>query len=147
MTSDEKNLALANALEPILTCCGLNPSTATETQDDRTIAKMIRLSQKWGYSGLRMVNLFAFRATDPKEMLAAEDPVGPENSVDFLAAESVDFLCAWGADGNHRGRSVQVLAAIRIRFPNVKTYALKVNQNGSPAHPLYLPESLTMKEY
>jgi hypothetical protein len=58
---------------------GLNPSTADEKEDDPTIKRCINYSKKWGYGGLCMVNLFAFRATDPSDLKAFHEPIGLEN--------------------------------------------------------------------
>lgn len=125
---------------PSLTCCGLNPSVATETADDRTIAKMIRLAKRWGHGSLTMLNLFAFRSTNPKVMMRAEDPVGPENTPEFMVSKcGRDFLCAWGKDGNFNGRADFVTAALRRRGQPL--FYLRMNGDGSPAHPLYLPET------
>ncbi len=58
---------------------GLNPSTADETTDDPTIRRCMGYARDWGCSGLYMLNLFAVRATDPKDMLADLNPVGADN--------------------------------------------------------------------
>src|ERR1019366_6557448 len=58
---------------------GLNPSTADETEDDPTIRRCTDYAQRWGYSGLCMTNLFAYRATLPQDMRGAPDPVGEGN--------------------------------------------------------------------
>jgi hypothetical protein len=81
-----------------------------------------------------MVNLFAFRATQPKDMLAAADPIGPENDATLvrLAASAGIIIAAWGNDGGHLGRDRAVMAIL----PDL--HALKRNKDGSPAHPLYL---------
>ncbi len=58
---------------------GLNPSTADETKNDPTVRKCIGFAKRWGYDGLCMTNLFAFRATDPGAMLKDLAPIGPDN--------------------------------------------------------------------
>ena len=58
---------------------GLNPSTADETTNDPTVRRCIGFSRRWGFAGLEMLNLFAFRATDPRVMLRAFNPVGARN--------------------------------------------------------------------
>ena len=65
---------------PMVMFVGLNPSTADETQDDPTIRRCIDFAKRWGYGGLYMLNIFAFRATNPKDMKAAADPVGPDRA-------------------------------------------------------------------
>lgn len=69
---------------------GLNPSTADETRDDPTIRRCIGFAKLWGYGALCMTNLFAFRATKPRDMRQAADPIGPENMA-LLPPEIVDW--------------------------------------------------------
>lgn len=118
---------------------GLNPSTADERHDDPTIRKCVAYAKRWGFGGLCMVNLFAFRATQPRDMMAAEDPIGPKNDEVLLAlSRSAGIvIAAWGKDGSYKDRARQVMALL----PNL--YCLKQNKDGSPAHPLYLRGDLT----
>ena len=118
---------------------GLNPSTADETRDDPTIRRCIAFAKAWGYGGLCMTNLFAFRATDPKNMKAIADPVGRENDAHLLAlAEGAGvIIAAWGANGTHKGRDKEV----RKLLPTL--YCLAQTKGGHPGHPLYLPKTLT----
>lgn len=80
-----------------------------------------------------MGNLFAYRATDPADMMTAKHPVGDDNDMWLrkLAKEAEIIIAAWGNDGAYMGRSRQVLKLI----PNL--YCLKINKSGEPAHPLY----------
>ncbi|HYZ72598.1 MAG TPA: DUF1643 domain-containing protein, partial [Chthoniobacterales bacterium] len=64
---------------------GLNPSTADEVTLDQTLAAVCRYSIKWGFSEVVMLNLFAFRATDPRDLKRASDPIGPDNDEHLLA--------------------------------------------------------------
>ena len=77
---------------------GLNPSTADETNDDPTIRRCIAFAREWGYARLHMANLFAFRATEPRDMMNASDPIGPENDKHLLtlANDSILTVAAWG---------------------------------------------------
>ena len=77
---------------------GLNPSTADESIDDPTVRRCIRFAKGWGYTGMYMLNAFAYRATDPREMKKQADPLGPMNR-DYLAqmAKVSDLVVvAWG---------------------------------------------------
>jgi hypothetical protein len=117
---------------------GLNPSTADETFDDPTIRRCVGFARSWGYDGLCMANLFAFRATDPAEMLSQADPVGEENDrylVECAAGAGV-VVTAWGVCGVHRGRDLEV----RALLPDL--HYLKLTKDGHPSHPLYLPGNL-----
>ena len=114
---------------------GLNPSTADETTDDNTSRRCIRFASDWGYGGLCMANLFAFRATKPKDMKAAADPIGPENDrwLKQLAGNAGIVIAAWGNSGAFLGRSL----VVRQTIPNL--HCLALNKSGEPVHPLYQP--------
>jgi hypothetical protein len=118
---------------------GLNPSTADETTDDPTIRKCRGFAERWGFARMAMVNLFALRATDPRVMKKHPEPVGPENDIHLVnIAINCDLLVfAWGKDGRHRGRDREVVALLH----SASARALRLNGDGSPAHPLYQPYS------
>ena len=117
---------------------GLNPSTADETADDPTIRRCVAYSKSWGYSRLCMTNLFAYRATQPADMMAAADPVGPANNVWLreLAKGAAVVVAAWGVHGTFRGRH----SAVRDLLPGL--HYLQLTKDGHPGHPLYLPKTL-----
>jgi hypothetical protein len=117
---------------------GLNPSTADETKDDPTIRRCISFARDWGYSGLCVTNLFAFRATKPVDMMKAADPVGPDNDYWLCnTASKADLVvAAWGIHGTFAGRH-QVVCQMLPRF----SY-LRLTKEGYPGHPLYLPKTL-----
>ena len=114
----------------------LNPSTADENQLDPTLRRIRDFSATWGYSFFVMLNLFAWRATQPADMKRTTDPIGPDN--DRLIAHwsgRVDrVMLGWGEHGAHLGRDQQVLAYLDRR----KTYCLERNASGQPKHPLYV---------
>lgn len=117
---------------------GLNPSTADETEDDPTIRRCIGFAKAWGYAGLCMTNLFAYRATKRADMLAATEPVGQDNNTHLIAnaTEAGVIVAAWGANGAYRGRDVEV----RSLLPAL--HCLQLTKGGHPGHPLYLPKTL-----
>lgn len=132
---------------PQLTVVMLNPSTADAAKDDPTIRRVIGFAKSIGAGSLQVLNLFAIRATDPRAMLAAEDPVGPQND-DHLAIElkmAKDegrfVLAAWGAHGGHRGRDFHVLHKL---VDGVEWRCLGRTHQGHPRHPLYVPKSQQM---
>lgn len=118
---------------------GLNPSTADHRQDDPTIRRCMGFARDWGYSGLCVANLFAFRATYPQDLKAAADPVGPANNrwLRRLLGEADIAIAAWGNDGQFMARSTAV------RTMSDRWQLLRLNHSGEPAHPLYLPATLT----
>jgi hypothetical protein len=118
---------------------GLNPSTADETADDPTLRRCIAFARAWGYGALCMTNLFAFRATDPLDMMAAPDPIGEGNNEALKRCHAEASVCvaAWGIGGKHMDRDKAVCAML----PALQ--CLRRTKDGSPAHPLYLPANLT----
>lgn len=120
----------------------LNPSTADETIDDPTIRRCCGFVRDWGYKWFCMLNLFAFRATDPRDMINEVEPVGLENDRILLeiASKAGLVVAAWGVHGtlNHRCNIVSgLLEAHRVRL-----YCLGKTKEGHPKHPLYLPANL-----
>lgn len=118
---------------------GLNPSTADEINDDPTIRRCVAFAKAWGYAGLCMANLFAYRATNPRDMKVAADPVGPDNDAHLcrLGQRAGVIVAAWGVNGMHKGRAAQV----RKLLPAL--HCLALTKDGHPGHPLYLPGTLT----
>jgi hypothetical protein len=116
----------------------LNPSTATEAQNDPTVERCERRARALGFGAFRVCNIFAFRATDPRVMRAAPDPVGPLN--DASIADSVAWadqvICAWGTHGAHLGRGAQVEAL--LRDTGAALWHLGLTKDGHPKHPLYI---------
>lgn len=116
----------------------LNPSTATETQNDPTVERCERRSRALGCGAFRVTNIFAWRDTDPRRMRAAMDPVGPGNDAAIIdSALWADLiLCAWGTHGAHLGRGAQVAAL--LRGTGQPLYHLGLAKAGEPKHPLYI---------
>jgi hypothetical protein len=124
--------------KPYAMIIGLNPSTADEVENDPTITRCINFAKSWGYGGVCMANLFAYRATEPSVMKSQKDPVGAENDMWLtdLAQNAGIVVAAWGNDGSHFKRS----SVVKDLIPNL--HYLKMNKSGEPAHPLYLKGDL-----
>jgi hypothetical protein len=117
----------------------LNPSTADAEKDDPTIRKVVGFSKRWGAGGLVVVNLFAYRSTDPKKLLKHYDPVGPGNDAAIERwSKGRRVIAAWGANARvigERDQWVQDMALFDV--PLVE--CLKLSSDGYPWHPLYVP--------
>lgn len=114
----------------------LNPSVANADLDDPTIRRCVGFARAWGWGRLVVVNLFAYRATDPKELKAAVDPVGPENDRHIReAVADRPVVCAWGGGGGFVGRDRAVLRL--LREAGVEPMCLRLSGGGHPWHPLY----------
>lgn len=125
----------------------LNPSTADAKKDDPTIRSCLRLAKPRAGS-LRVVNMFAFRATDQKQLLLARDPIGPENDryIREAVAKSTFVIPAWGREKlNYRSRA----AAVRRLLEEIGKPVLCFGETkaGCPKHPLYLPSRTQLKDY
>jgi len=116
----------------------LNPSTATEVQNDPTVERCERRARTLGFGAFRVCNIFAWRATDPRDMRAQNDPVGPEN--DAVILEGSDWadtiVCAWGTHGEHRARGPEV--GRLLRDTGLPLMHLGLSKAGHPKHPLYI---------
>ena len=134
-----------NELRPTVCWVLLNPSTANATEDDPTLRKVVGFSAQWGFGAAVVVNLFAWRSTDPKGIPAMGDvAVGPENNEHIRAAVAecgVAVVVGWGSE-RMRGRD----RAVRKLLPE-RVYAVKLNADGSPQHPLYVPYSSPLVLY
>jgi hypothetical protein len=122
---------------------GLNPSTADETADDPTVRRCVGFARKWGYGGLVLINLFAFRSTDPKRLNDVADPVGPQNDTTIRRCcdRSSCVVAAWGAQGTLMERDRRVLELLS------EPLCLGVTKSGSPRHPLYLAASTRLRRF
>ncbi|MBI6630115.1 DUF1643 domain-containing protein [Pontibaca salina] len=119
----------------------LNPSTATEMQNDPTVERCERRARTLGFGAFRVTNIFAWRDTDPRAMRAAADPVGPANDAAIL--DGLDWaeqtIAAWGTHGAHLDRGPQI--ADLLHQSGKPIYHLGLSKAGHPKHPLYLPYS------
>ncbi|MGP9788393.1 DUF1643 domain-containing protein [Roseinatronobacter sp. NSM] len=116
----------------------LNPSTATEVQNDPTVERCERRARALGFGAFRVCNIFAFRATDPRVMRAAPDPVGPLNNAAIAqsAPWADQIICAWGTHGAHMDRGAQVETLLRATGRDL--WHLGLSKAGHPKHPLYI---------
>ena len=116
----------------------LNPSTATEIQNDPTVERCERRARALGFGAFRVTNIFAWRDTDPRAMRKAAEPNGPDNDAAILdAARWADtIVAAWGTHGEHlnRGPTVELL----LRATNLPLHHLGLTKPGHPKHPLYI---------
>ena len=116
----------------------LNPSTATEVQNDPTVERCQRRALALGFGAFRVTNIFAFRATDPRMMRAQPDPIGPANDAAIL--DSLPWadlvLCAWGNHGLHLDRGNKV--AEMLRQAGTPLFHLGLTGQNQPRHPLYV---------
>lgn len=140
-----------NANQPRVTFIMLNPSTADGSTDDPTIRRCIGFAKAWGYGRLHVVNLYAWRATNPRHLLTADDPAGPRNKVYLQHAidQSQLVVAAWGS-------SIAPLVRAGIGRANVAGMArdachplqcLGLTAQGHPRHPLFVRADTPLQAY
>lgn len=162
---------------PMLMVIGLNPSTADESQDDPTIRRCIGYAKLWGFAGIRMLNVFGYRATDPKALRQFEtemyqnrkvgdaaDPYYRHQVMNMKAiSEDADrtvleeggaLLCAWGSHAVLRVNRLDhvkmvrgALHGIERRVDQVPAACLGMNRDGNPKHPLYVAANVVPVGY
>jgi hypothetical protein len=117
----------------------LNPSTADASNDDPTIRRCIGFAKLWGFGSIEVVNLYAFRSTDPAGLPTASDAIGSENDrhIEEACRTAGLIVCAWGTKGGMRAGTV----ALRLSRLGFAMKCLGKTQQGHPKHPLYVPNA------
>ena len=146
---------LWNSKKGVIGWLMLNPSTADANIDDPTIRKCIGFSERWGYGEIQVVNLWAYRSTDPKKLLEIHDPFGPKNweHIDYVCSFCDTIVAAWGNEVIIRRLNKNGLSAfdtvnqIRFRHPHLAIKCLGKSNNGNPYHPLMLPYDTELRDY
>jgi hypothetical protein len=115
----------------------LNPSAADEHKNDPTILRCMGFARAWNFGSMEVVNLFAHRATDYRELFKVSDPIGEENNRFLMQAveRCSTVVLGWGTKGTLLGRDRQVMSLLAGRKD---VYCLGITKNGQPRHPLYV---------
>lgn len=132
-----------------LTFCMLNPSTADHTVDDRTIAWCWDYARRRAFHKLVVVNLFAYRATEPAALMRVPDPIGPRNirTLESVMLESRGpLVCAWGTLPPRLRLHEQTVRRL-IRQSGRQVFALRLTKDGFPGHPLYIRKSTELQPW
>jgi hypothetical protein len=118
----------------------LNPSTADADIDDPTIRRVVNIAKSWGYGGVFVGNLYAFRSTDPKELLYTDNPIGEDNiqHIQSLIGLVEKVIYAWG---NNKKEPKWLYDLVGT------PYCIDVSKKRIPKHPLYLKGELQPKLY
>lgn len=128
----------------------LNPSTADDVEEDQTTKVCIEFAKRWGYGSLQIVNLFAYRATNPADLKKVKDynkMVGEHNYM-FLqnALKRADkIVVAWGEHGKIQKRYVD--ESLTTLFSNFSVYCFWKIANNQPKHPLGVDYKTPLVEY
>ncbi len=126
----------------------LNPSTADDSMDDPTIRKCMKFARRWGYGGITVVNLFAHRSTDPKNLRKVISPIGPENDREIVAmAQGITtIVAAWGSLKRwHSG--IARADVVRKLVEGIRPlHCLGWSDGDYPRHPLYMRDDSPLLE-
>lgn len=125
--------------KPAIAFVMLNPSTADAAEDDPTIRRCIGFANRWGFGELRVYNCFALRTPDPEALCGHEDPFGPDfDTYAVKARECEKVVVAWGTFGTKGKNAARVRIFALQNLQGVELWALAINADGSPRHPLYV---------
>lgn len=133
---------------PILVFVMLNPSKADAQVNDPTIRRCIRFAADNGYGGILVVNVFAYRATDPEDLPLDDDEACGELNCYYTvdAFQDRDVCFAWGASKrvDHQ-MAFDMLRVARTWAKSIK--CLGKTASGAPRHPLYVKASQALEDY
>ncbi len=125
----------------------LNPSCADANQDDPTIRRCIGFSKALKCGRMIVLNLYAYRSPNPRDLAHVDDPVGPENDKYLSKVLTLSgnplVIAAWGANNLHVERSRHVMGLLE----GVPVHCLGLTDEGRPRHPLYLPAKTKLIRY
>ena len=123
----------------------LNPSTADENVFDPTVRRCYGYAKDWGYNAFYVTNIFALRATDPRELYSCHDPVGPTNDqwIRETATYAELVVAAWGTHGKLHERGLKVAEMLQEFEPK----CLGLTKKGHPRHPLYLRKDADLLDF
>ena len=116
----------------------LNPSTANELRNDPTIERCERRAKSLDFGAIRVVNIFAYRATAPSDLKRVKRPVGPKNldAIEEALCWGDTIVAAWGTHGDHRNQGAKIQKL--LLQSNKPIHHLGLTKHGHPRHPLYV---------
>lgn len=128
---------------PHICFCMLNPSTADSSADDATIRRCMGFARSWGGGSISVINLFAYRATSPKELKLISDPVGRWNFcfIHLVSQQASINVAAWGSQGVQLHQNIHVLPLLK------NPLCLGLTKAGHPKHPLYVSADTQLRPY
>jgi len=128
----------------------LNPSKANATEPDQTITRCTNFARAWGYGTMEVVNLFAFKSTDPAGLWKVKKPVGKRNDsfIRDAVSRADQVILAWSGevakDPEFKRRAACVM---RMVCKIARPYHLGFTKTREPRHPRVLPKSATPKRW
>lgn len=140
---------------PQMVICGVNPANASEDDNDHTVTRGMFYARRERCGAVYFVNPFAIVTEDPLVMKAHSHPIEPRDDVgrcNRAILEALDgaavFVAAWGTNGTHRGRDVEVLTLVRDAVSGkVPVKCFGTTKDGSPRHPARLGNNVPLIDY
>ena len=141
---------------------GLNPSLSDYDFLDNTTKKIIRISEKYNYGKIKLINLFGLISRSPELLLKHNDPIGNLNNyiIDLSLkywSKSIycDLWVGWGNKGSLFKRDQEIknvlkkYTLIKKKTFNKPVYPLTIKKTKSnhPVHPLYCLDNSELKEF
>lgn len=147
-----------------VTFIALNPSTADASKNDPTLRKMLGFARHWGMWRLIVVNLWAYRATKPKDLWSMLDDLDRfprqvpglndthcvDEYIKYAALNSGLVVPAWGAGipaRHHCGRPDDVRSVVLESDAGHTVSCLGRTKSGEPRHPLMLPYNTELEPF
>jgi hypothetical protein len=133
---------------PRMAFVGLNPSTADHEKNDPTVLRCIQRAKSLHCGGMFMLNIFAWRDTDPRKMKKSPEPIGKLNDqwiMDVCQRLADVVVCCWGTHGAHLGRGKAVKTM--LKSAGLQLRCLGVTKGGHPGHPLYVEYARSLREF
>lgn len=149
---------LWDTARPLALFVMLNPSVADHTADDPTIRRCRSFALAAGCGGIEVVNLFAYRATHPRNLPGSDqEAIGPERDAHIVAAahraaasgEGSRIILAWGAQKRATRAQEEAVVSLlsSVLGPSCPLYCLGVTKAGKPRHPLFVPDCQGLERY
>lgn len=128
---------------PMMILAMLNASTADAEIDDPTITRGMGFARREKAGGLEVVNMSAYRATDPRDLVKAgvlahckENEAVLHRLLLACGEDHRAIVCAWGSHPFARKWSIWFIN--KAQNLGVTLVCLGKTKDGSPRHPLYV---------
>lgn len=134
---------------PKITYIMLNPSVADHLKGDPTLNKCLNYAIDQGYGSIEVVNLFAYRSTDPDQLKRVHNPIGFDNDQFIMNAvkNAKTIVLAWGGEnGKLMNRDKAVLGLLKDYKNKIKCFEDFTNKK-KPQHPLTLKNGFILIDY
>lgn len=138
---------------------GVNPSTATDIQDDQTVRRVKAISIMQNFNGWYLMNLSSIRSTLPAELPTTQDNAlhleNLQNIKSFMqevhkSYNDLTIWCAWGDSidsRNYLKSNLQDIVGILAEYEPTYVVAASLTNAGNPRHPLFLLGSSPFTEF